>query len=71
MPFVYYWFHGVATYFQMVNWRCPVCQHRFAGLRMGEALWNPIYTLYCNYCGRKAPYVAPMRDNAPEKPADA
>lgn len=40
VAFVITWFQTVATYFRAMNWRCPDCQHRFAGLLVGRALMN-------------------------------
>lgn len=62
IPFLYYWFHAVAAYISMVNWRCPICQHRFVGLCMAEALYDPIHTVRCRYCGTKPDYVRPLQN---------
>lgn len=56
IAFAITWFQCAATYFRAMNWRCPDCQQRFTGLRVGIALMNSILNQRCRHCGKKPDY---------------
>ncbi len=61
VAFAFTWFQCVATFFRALNWRCPDCQHRFAGIWAAIYLRDSLYSHRCRHCGSKPDFNMNLR----------